>query len=586
MPKGLRVAAAVLGAVPFLVHAWFAMGGYFAHDDWVYLHGAVTQGVSLEYLFQPYNGHLAPGNFLLAWLVTTVAPVNFAVAMVPVLLMHAVTLMVLWRLLVRCFGPRWGLLVPFGVFACSPVILTTTLWWAYALQLVPLMMATVLAIDAHVRYVKSGRARCLFAALGWTLFGMAFYEKAALIGFLLFGFTVMLAAQQRLADALGWTLRTFRRAWLAHGVLLGGYVLSYVMLVTNPVRSRDIDAGAVPELAGRMVLDSLLVPSLGIPVDGVPREGVAQLVSPHDLVRAAAILLVATVVVIGCVVGRRRAVLAWTLFAGYLVVDVALVMLTRLPLIGPMIGTDLRYVADAVPVMVLCGAFAFFRPIVLDAEPAVTDASSVRKPRPALVAGVAVVLVGALVTSIRLAPNMQFPTSRAYIAGAGERQTDLVVFDTPVPDAMMIGWFEGQRMASRVLSLLPHPPQFDVPTEKIHVLDARGHPQRIEDLSFEVDAVPGPVTDCGYPVNDEPVTIPLQREVEGRQLMRISYFTAAAGPVSITAGGRKIRTTLAEGVHDLYLTVDSDYNAVDLRRLTPVAAVCVDRIAVGLPSMP
>lgn len=589
--RGLTAAAVALGVVPFVVHAWFALRGYFAHDDWVFLYDAMALGLTPEYLFQPYNGHLMPGGYGLVWLVTELAPLNFVVAMAPVLLMHAVTLVVLWRLLVRVFGPRWGLLVPFGVFACSPVVLTSSLWWAYALQLVPLMMATVLAVDAHMRYLGSGRARYLAGSVGWTLFGMAFYEKAALIGFLLFGFTVLLAARPKLLDAVRWSWRTFRRGWLAHGVLLLVYAASYVFLVDSPVRSQEIEAGSVPELAGRMVLDSLLVPSLGIPVAGVPKEGVAQLVSSHDLVRAAAILLVAAVVTIGCVVGRRRAALAWTLFGGYLAVDVALVMMTRLPLIGPMIGTDLRYIADAVLVMVLCGAFAYFRPVVpvLAAEEAAPAPARARRvPRVAIAMAVAAALIGATVTSVRAAPSMLFPTARQYVATAGQSAKGLVLYDAPVPDAMMIGWFDGQRMASRVLTLLPDPPRFDQPTEKIYLVDAHGKPRRIDDLSFEVAAEPGPITDCGYSVDDEPVVIPLAGDVKGRQLLHVGYFTASAGPVAITAGSLEVRTTLAEGVHDLYLTLDpadgdTTYDEVVIRRMTPVAAVCVDTVAVGQP---
>lgn len=586
--SGAVVAVAWLaGLVPFALHSWFALRGYFAHDDWVFLQNAITKPFDLSYLFQNYNGHVAPGAFALVAFVTAIAPLNFAVAVLPLLLMQAATYFVLWRLLVRCFGRRWAILVPFGVFTCSPVIHTSTLWWAYALQLIPLLLAMVCALHAHVRFLQTGSTRSLVAGLLWTAFGMAFYEKAALIAPLLFGITLLFATADGLPARLGWAFRTYRRAWLAHGMLLAAYVALYASRATDPVRSRDVEISSVPELALRMIVDSLIVPSLGIPVEGSTTEGVAQVLSSHELIRIVAVLAVFGLVAFGVLLGRLRAALAWILLGGYLAADVALVALTRLPLVGPAIGTDLRYIADAVLIMTLCGAFAYLRPqIELETKPRrIRQPSSVRG-HAGIAAAVLLVLVGATVNAVRLAPNMLFPTAREYLATADSAlaaRPGIVLYDSPVPERMMIGWFEDQRLASRVLATLPKPPKFDLPAEQMFILDDRGNPREISNVALAVTGVPGPVKRCGYPVTREPTTISLRQEVRGHQLMRISYITAASGKAAIKAGSTEAVVEFRQGVHRLYLVTSGTYRTITVARSSAVAAVCLDRIEIGTP---
>jgi hypothetical protein len=46
-----------------------------------------------------------------------------------------------------------------------------------------------MAVDAHVRYLRSGRARNAVAATGWLLAAMVASEKGAVVPLLLFGLT-------------------------------------------------------------------------------------------------------------------------------------------------------------------------------------------------------------------------------------------------------------------------------------------------------------------------------------------------------------------------------------------------------------
>ena len=67
------------------------------------------------------------------------------------------------------------------MFLFTPMALADLSWWAVGTQSVPIQLALAMAVDQHVRYIRTGRIRnAVFAAL-WVLFGLAFFEKAAAI---------------------------------------------------------------------------------------------------------------------------------------------------------------------------------------------------------------------------------------------------------------------------------------------------------------------------------------------------------------------------------------------------------------------
>src|SRR6185369_3150662 len=74
-PSALVLAAFVAGVLPFALHTWAALHGNFAQDDFVMTYRAAFAGpFDLGYLFQDYHGHLTPGGFFLAAVMTWWAP--------------------------------------------------------------------------------------------------------------------------------------------------------------------------------------------------------------------------------------------------------------------------------------------------------------------------------------------------------------------------------------------------------------------------------------------------------------------------------------------------------------------------------
>lgn len=559
LPAHLSTAALLVAGVPFLVHAWVALHGYFGQDDFVITYRAAhADPLDFAYLFQDYSGHLAPGTFLLAWFETAIAPLNYVVATLPLLAMHAVALWLFWRVLVRCFGARWGIVPAFAVIAASPLILFPTLWWAYGMQLLPLLVTMAAALLAHLKYLESGHLRYAVHAGLWTIGGMLFYEKAALFVGLFFGVTVLRGLP------IGEALVRHRRVWLAHLALLAAYATLYFGLTASQSDGDPVPASEVAEFTYRGIVDTFLPGLIGGPL-AAPGGG-ATWVTPPLAVRIVAVLVAVALVV------RWRSK-AWLLLAGYLAVDLALVAVTRLALVGPVIGADPRYLADAVPVAALCVAFAVLR------KPA-------GPPRWPMVAVTVVVVVGSVASFLRLAPALEFREARDYVAtarAAFDEQPGIVLYDTGVPRPIMLDWFIADAFTSRVVGLVPEAPRFDRPTETLYKLDGAGRPQPITRLKDSVFGEKGPAPDCGHQVDVNPVRIPLTSPSFGRRVLKMGYYTSDTGDGTITVGDTRVPVRFQEGLHVLHVVVTGTYTHVEVARSLNLAPMCVTDLEIGLP---
>ncbi|MCT2582774.1 hypothetical protein [Actinophytocola gossypii] len=558
-----RVAALVVGLVAFVVHAWLALGGYFGQDDFVLTYRAAGP-LDLEYLFQDYSGHLQPGVFLYAWVVTAVAPLSFPVAMGPLLVVHGLVLWLCWRTLVRLFGHRWGVVVAFAVFACSPLVLFPTLWWAYALQLLPVLLALFGALLAQPRNP--------WLAVPWVAFGLLFYEKAALIPAVLLAVAILTAPSD---TPILWALRRYRWVWLGHLAVLAAFAVLYVSLADAPANENPVGSRDVLTFVYRSVVDTLLPGLLGGPL--TEPGGGATWVTPPAAVRVGTGVAAVALVVLSFLRSGRRALLPWLFLAGYLAADLTIVAVTRLGVVGPVVASDPRYLADVVPVAVLCAAFAFLAP---RREPAGT------RTRVAVGALTVLVVAGGVASFVRVAPALQFQDAREYVATARSAlagRPDLVLYDTAVPNQVIIDWFVNDAFTSRVVGLVPERPRFDRPTEDLHQLDGTGTPRPIIDLVDTTVALPGPRPDCGYLIGTDTVRIPLEDTVTGRRIVRIGYYTGDSGDGTVRVGDTAVPVRFAEGLHVLHVVATGTYTHVEVSRPLRLRPICVTDVTVGVP---
>ena len=570
-PARLGLVAAAIGMAAVALHAVTVLQGYFWQDDFVIIQRAAAAApYDPAYLFQDYNGHLAPGMFLLAWVVTAIAPLSHPVAVIPLLVAHAGALLAFWRLLVVCFGARRAVLVPFTAFALSPVILFSTLWWSFAIQMTPLLLAMAAALDCHVRYLRVRRVGYAVGAVLWLLAGAAFYEKAILIPALLYAVTVLLGAGPVAA------FTAHRKLWLAYVVLIAAYAVVYLSATSSAPAPPQTDVPDTAEYVRRAVLDTFLPGLFGGPWPGTATGMTWP--EPAVGVRVAVAVAALALVVGGIVVSRRRGALAWAALGGYLTVDLTLVALNRLPQFGVLIGNDPRFLADAVPVALLMGAFAFLPPL--------GAAGRVRFDGLAT-AVTAMFAVSAVFSVLSLAPAARFAEARAYVTAvraALSADPDIPLFDGRVPDHMMVAWgFGPEAQLSRLTPLLSVGARFDEPAETLYLVDTAGAPREVKGLSWAVDGEKGPVRDCGWAVTGETTSVPLATPVRGKHVLRIGYYTAEAGELAVTVAGVEQLVRVEAGVHRVDLVVSGAFSRIDLRRTTPAAAVCAVTVQVGQP---
>ena len=122
-----------------------------------------------------------PGGHVLAWMVSLGPPFDHGIAIVQLAVLYVVACLAVLRLLVTLFGVRAGILLPLAYFAFSPWLIPATSWWAAGINHLPTLAATALALDAHVRYLRSPARRYLVASVAWILVGLFFAELAMLV---------------------------------------------------------------------------------------------------------------------------------------------------------------------------------------------------------------------------------------------------------------------------------------------------------------------------------------------------------------------------------------------------------------------
>jgi hypothetical protein len=553
------LAAFVAAAIPFALHTWAALHGSLAQDDFLITYRAGRSGLfDPGYLFQDYQGHLAPGCFLLTWFLTAMAPLNFAVLTIPLLLMQAATYVLFWMLLVRCFGRRWAILVPFTVFSASNLVLVPTLWWAYGIQILPVLLAMAAALYSHVRYLQDG-GRWAVSTVAWTVFGLAFYEKAVFIPVMVAGITVL----------LGEPLRKHLKLWAALGAVLAGYVVLLLSLTTSQVGHGEgtVSAGTLADLAGRMLADTLLPGLLGGPWSG-PGPGATW--APSPIVVSAGLFIVALAVVLI----SRKTWQPWALLGFVTVADIGLVAATRLTDVGPALGNDPRYIAELALVAALCGAFAFLRP-----------GGGGERERPLALAISALLVLSSFVSFQRLAPALRFEHSDQYLgnvraAVAGD--PELVLYDSFVPSDVMHEWFAENSRASHVVGLVPGI-KFDQAALRMHQLDDSGTPRRITGVEPIARSLPGPVPDCGTVIGEDMVRIPLDKSLMGRYLMKVDYFTSDGGEGIVEAGEASQKVWFPAGLHSVYVPLDGLFDHVSIQLVGKGAPICAAVLEIGKP---
>lgn len=573
------VALALIGAVL----AWktaIVLGSYFKEDDFEFVARAMESELSFDYLTRIHFGQFMPGGFLLAWLTSRLEPFGWGYAAGSVLVLHACAALAVLRMLRVVFGARPAILAPLLVFLVAPITVPALVWWAAALNTVFLQIALPMAVASHWHHVRTGRLRHAVAAALWVLFGLLGFVKGFALPLLLFALTAIYHGGPRAA------LRRYAAAWAMYAGALAAFGALYVQRSlsapnTGALPIYDQATGFLWELLGKTFATTVL---------GGPWRwfaagdwGVAS--PPLPVVIASLAVLAALVAVTAHY--RRRAGLAWALLLGYvLVADALPVLWGRVHLLGSFVGTDTRYVADAVPLVALVVGLVLL-PLPGEAEP--YRRALPGRERVAGICGAALGLfAGASLVSITLfAGHLGADGRRNYIETAraelAKAPPGTVIYDRVVPADVLPNTYKTYSLTSRVLGAMASPQlraRMQAPPAALDgmVFDDQGHLRPVD-----VQGIPlAPATrDRCWPVTGGTVQVPLDNRASHMEgtLVRLGYAARSDATVTLWMGDRATDMTLRAGLGKVFMLATPGADRIVVHDVPP--GVCFGDVTPG-----
>ena len=599
VPHPVVLTGIVLVAVQVAVRAWASAGSWFIGDDFNLMTRLYDVPLTLTELFTPHDSQLMPGGILSAWVMANAGPQNWTVAASILVVLQAIASASCLLMLVTVFGRRWAIIPLLLVYLASPLTLTAYMWWAAAINQVPLHAAFFLTMTCAVLYFRTRRLLWLGLTFAAVLLGMAFYVKAVLIlpvvaavAFLFFSpqgagagpAGVGLAARLRGSGTR--TLRAYAPLWAVLATAGAAYTALYVGTVDSPLEGYDVPWASLA--------DNFLRLSLGPALVGGPWQWWNP-IAPGGLVDPPSWAVTATWVglALAAYVVHQRGGARWRallIAAGYLAAIFVLLAVGRASVVGSVTALELRYLADATPVIVLSLGL-----LLLDVRRPVDSPRSWVVPRDgaarrvlAWQVGVCLVLVaGAGLSTARYVAlwHADF-VAKVYtrnVAQAASLQ-DLEVVDTWVPQDVVSPLRFPDNYVSRVFRPLPAVHASTSGTD-LQVIDDLGVPRRAEVVPG-VASRPGPVDGCGFLVKGGSRTIPLEATDEADPLesswwIAIDYLASEDGEVTARFGGTEVRVPVMQGLHQYLTRGEGAIDEVVLDTGPSALGLCVDKVIVG-----
>lgn len=590
------------------LRGWVAGRGYFYWDDLILVGRADRYPLwSADLLLYDHDGHFMPLAFATAWVVTRIAPLQWAGPVVTmVLLQLAASVAVLRMLLVllprRAGALRWAVLIPLIGYLFSPLTLPAFAWWAASLNALPLQFALAWVIADAVLLVRTGRGRYAISGLLVLIVGLLFFEKAVVVPFVAFAVAVLEryivgartvgAAHTDEAEPTGdhagpsaWAaVRDVTRAgaalWAGSALILAGWAAAYLTVAdhiavdTSLAGARRllhsaISLGIVPTLLGGPWVWARWLPS-------------TPWATPPGWTVVLAWLILAAVVLVTLRL-RRRVLPVWVLVAGYvLVVQLPIVLIRGGPNTAAELMQSLRYLADVA--VVLAAAIA----LLLAARPRRPRSESrVAGSRFAAIGLTAAFVVSSVCTTASFARSWEISPTRTYLTNARAALADrhgAPLLEQEVPWGVLTPMTYPQNLIAQVLGPIAGPGAFGVATPQLRMLTDDG---TLVDASvwWNRRILAGPEPGCGYRVDGaEPVALWLDGPMlDHGWTAQINYFANRDGRITVALEhGDVVVAPVQAGVHTVFVHLVGGGEIVRIGSRTPGLDVCIGVGPVGV----
>ncbi|MDO5029488.1 MAG: hypothetical protein Q4E11_02755 [Corynebacterium sp.] len=581
----------------------------FYWDDFIILGDLYDHSLfSKDYLLQDHDGHLAPLSFLVQGIFHTIAPWNWWLPAISMLLMTVVTTVASSRLFELITGRTLVSMFLIALVAWTPLMLPTDTWWSAAVNAQPFHLIFIIFMIVSIRTtVRRSYGPRPWESIGLFLLllvALGFFEKSLAIAPISLMVVVTIAYMER--SSILQTLRRGLTIWIPTMLLTGGWALLYYV---GTAKSKSYIAEQLqPELFFNG-LGQVFAGMIGGPTvwqRWAPGQPFAY--APSSLIALGGITLL---ILSATLIGRDyRGWAPWTLSAAYLFATLLAITAFRSGAnTSGLLAHTLHYYADVALIAAVCIA------ISLAGTPPESDAPAPLPARTHMLIwafGLALSITSTIsVFTYRDAwsddTNMEWlSTTQASLSQLREeadaagpaKAIDYNLIDQPVPFEILVPVAAPMNMYSRVFDGVDDRPPFARVTGHPRMFDAKG--TLIDAKVSEITRVQsGDVDKCGHQITVGPdgtasEDIGLENIIKlGDWVLEFPATASEDMDVRLslpnpfeTAEQTRAGSTVVEMNNELrpryvYLNGGGNTLHIDVEKATPGATLCVGTGAIG-----
>ena len=580
----VAAAAVVLIVIQLVVRAVLAFGGYFYWDDLILVGRAGTQNLlSVSYLFDDHDGHVMPGAFLVAGIITRLAPLVWAWPAVSLVVLQLLVSLSLLRALHVILGWRPVLLVPLCFALFTPLGVPGFAWWAAALNSLPMLAALAWVCADAILLVRTGNRRYAVTGVLVYLGGLLFFEKSAVIPFVAFAVAALLSYVHGDAGALRTVWQRGARLWVATSALTAAWVAVYLLVVDH--RRWSSDLAMTWDLLRRSVTHGIVPGLVGGPWQWQRWAPASPWAVPPTSVMVLGWLALA-VVLAASLVRKQRIGLVWLVAVGYAVAcQIPIYLLRSSKFTALELAQTLRYFPDLVIVLALLAAVGLCAP-----NRAASGWLAASRPRAAGVTVAAVAFTASslfststFLTSWRDNPAQPYLQNALRGLAQARASSTAPLLDQEVDPLVLQRVAYPENLASHMFALIRDRPEFTSYTTQLRMLDMSG---RLVDanVTWVRTIVVGPVAGCGYFAQpDAAVRMPLDGPMlPADWTAEINYLANSEGSMLMSlTEGPQTKVAVHPGLNRVFVRLSGAGDAITVRPTTAALSLCLASGPVG-----
>ena len=585
----MALAAAVLVALQLLIRGVLAFRGYFYWDDLILVGRAGSHSLlSPSFLFDDHDGHVMPGAFLIAGVLTRVAPLVWTGPAISLVVLQLLASLALLRALSVILGWRPVLLIPLTFALFTPLAVPGFAWWAAALNSLPMLAALAWVCADAVLLIRTGNRRYSVTGVLAYFGGLLFFEKAAVIPFVAFAVAALLWHVQGDRAALRTVWRAGIWLWAALLALTAGWVVLYLAVVNQ--RRWSFDLSMTWDLLWRSITHGIVPGLAGGPWHWDRWAPASPWATPGPLVMALGWLVLVGALAVS-LLRKQRLGLVWLTAAGYAVAcQVPIYLMRSSKQTALELAQTLRYLPDFVVVLAMLIAVGFCapnRPAPLSRR---LDVSRQRAVVTIGSAGLAVLFVASslystatFLTSWRDNPAQPYlQNARAGLAAA-HADSNAPLLDQEVDPLVLQRVAYPENLASHMFALLRDRPEFAMATTQLRMLDSSARLINAR-VTWIRTIAPGPMPKCGYLVQpDKPARLTLDGPLlPADWTVELNYLANSDGSMTLSlTQGPDVKVPVHPGLNRVYARLPGAGDVITVRANTTALSLCIASGPVG-----